>query len=72
MKHVIVFNQIDTTYHGGMNYENEQLFNFSENDEESGNENIYLSGGQGIITKLDLFSGVTENENGEEVNEFEY
>ena len=28
MKHVIVFNQIDTTYHGGMNYENEQLFNY--------------------------------------------
>ena len=52
--------------------ENEQLFNFSENDEELGDENIYLSGGQGIITKLDLFSGVMENENGEEVNEFEY
>ena len=28
MKHVLVFNQIDTTYHGGMNYENEQLFNY--------------------------------------------
>ena len=52
--------------------ENEQLFNFSENDEELGNENIYLSGGQGIISKLDLFSGVMEDENGEEVNEFEY
>ncbi len=52
--------------------ENEQLFNFSENDEEFGNENIYLSGGQGIISKLDLFSGVTENENGDEVSEFEY
>ena len=52
--------------------ENEQLFNFSENDEELGNENIYLSGGQGVISKLDLFSGVMENENGEEVNEFEY
>ena len=52
--------------------ENEQLFNFSENDEELGNENIYLSGGQGIISKLDLFSGVTENENGDEVSEFEF
>ena len=52
--------------------ENEQLFNFSENNEELGSENIYLSGGQGIITKLDLFSGLIENENGEEVNEFEY
>ena len=52
--------------------ENEQLFNFSENDEELGDENIYLSGGQGIISKLDLFSGVTQNESGEEVNEFEY
>ena len=45
--------------------ENEQLLNFSENDEELGNENIYLSGGQGVISKLDLFSGVMENENGE-------
>ena len=36
--------------------ENEQLLNPSENNEELGNENIYLSGGQGIITKLDLFS----------------
>ena len=52
--------------------ENEQLFNFSENDEELGKENIYLTGGQGVISKLDLFSGVMENENGEEVNEFEY
>ena len=52
--------------------ENEQLFNFSENNEELGSENIYLSGGQGIITKLDLFSGLIENESGEEVNEFEY
>ncbi len=52
--------------------ENEQLFNFSSNDEETGSEDIYLSGGQGIITKLDLFSGLIENENGEEVNEFEY
>ena len=52
--------------------ENEQLFNFSENDEGVGDENIYLSGGQGVITKLDLFSGLMENENGDEVDEFEY
>ena len=52
--------------------ENDQLFNFSSNDEELGSEDIYLSGGQGIITKLDLFSGSVQNENGEEVNEFEY
>ena len=40
-------------------------------DQTSGNENIYVRGGEGIISTLDLFSG-TITENGEEIDEFDH
>lgn len=53
-------------------FEDENLINVSSMDQTNGNENIYLDGGEGVITKLDLFSGTATNELGEEVNEFEH
>ena len=53
-------------------FEDENLINVSSMDQTNGNENIYLDGGEGIITKLDLFSGTAINEIGEEIGEFEH
>ena len=53
-------------------FDNENLIDVSLIDQTSGNENIYLDGGEGVITKLDLFSGTAINEFGEEVDEFEH
>ena len=53
-------------------FDNENLIDVSLIDQTSGNENIYLDGGEGVITKLDLFSGTAINEIGEEVGEFEH
>ena len=53
-------------------FDNENLIDISLIDQTNGNENIYLDGGEGVITKLDLFSGTSINEFGEEVGEFEH
>ena len=53
-------------------FDNENLIDVSLIDQTNGNENIYLDGGEGVITKLDLFSGTAINEFGEEVGEFEH
>tara|TARA_X000001036_G_scaffold328035_1_gene306594 strand:+ start:99 stop:1742 length:1644 start_codon:yes stop_codon:yes gene_type:complete len=53
-------------------FNNETLINVSAMEQINGNENIYLRGGEGIISSLDLFSGTTVNDSGEEVSEFEH
>jgi hypothetical protein len=53
-------------------FDNENLIDVSLIDQTNGNENIYLDGGEGVITKLDLFSGTAINEVGEEIGEFEH
>jgi len=53
-------------------FENENLIDVNLIDQTNGNENIYLKGGEGIVTKIDLFSGTFTNDNGEEVNEFDH
>ena len=52
-------------------FENETLIDVDLMDQTSGNENIYVRGGEGIISTLDLFSG-TITENGEEIDEFDH
>ena len=52
-------------------FENETLIDVDLMDQTSGNENIYVRGGEGIISTLDLFSG-TIIENGEEIDEFDH
>ena len=41
-------------------------------DQSIGNENIYLKGGEGIISTLDLFSGFITDDSGEEISEFDH
>ena len=41
-------------------------------DQSIGNENIYLKGGEGIISTLDLFSGSITDDSGEEISEFDH
>ena len=53
-------------------FENENLIDVNLIDQTNGNENIYLKGGEGIVTKIDLFSGTLTNDNGEEVSEFDH
>tara|TARA_B100001564_G_scaffold359993_1_gene384429 strand:- start:4255 stop:5895 length:1641 start_codon:yes stop_codon:yes gene_type:complete len=53
-------------------FDNENLIDVGLIDQTNGNENIYLKGGEGIISTLDLFSGLTMDENGEEISEFEH
>ena len=53
-------------------FNNETLIDVSAMEQINGNENIYLRGGEGIISTLDLFSGTTMNDIGEEVSEFEH
>ena len=52
-------------------FENETLIDVDLMEQTNGNENIYLRGGEGIISTLDLFSG-TMTENGEEIDEFDH
>ena len=51
-------------------FENETLVDVGLMDQTNGNENIYLRGGEGIISTLDLFSGTTIGDDGEEISEF--
>lgn len=53
-------------------FENENLVDVNGTNTVDGNENIYLRGGEGIITTLDLFSGSLINDNGEEISEFDH
>lgn len=52
-------------------FENETLVDVGLMDQTNGNENIYLRGGEGIISTLDLFSGTTTGDDGEEISEFD-
>ena len=52
-------------------FENETLIDVDLMEQTNGNENVYLRGGEGIISTLDLFSG-TMTENGEEIDEFDH
>ena len=52
-------------------FENETLVDVGLMDQTNGNENIYLRGGEGIISTLDLFSGTTIGDDGEEISEFD-
>ena len=53
-------------------FDNENPIDLGGIDQTNGNENIYLRGGEGIITTLDLFSGSIANDNGEEMSEFDH
>ena len=53
-------------------FDNETIVDVSTIDQTNGNENIYLRGGEGIISTLDLFSGLTTNNSGDEITEFEH
>ena len=53
-------------------FDNENPIDLGGIDQTNGNENIYLRGGEGIITTLDLFSGSITNDNGEEISEFDH
>ena len=52
-------------------FENETVVDVGLMDQTNGNENIYLRGGEGIISTIDLFSGTTIGDNGEEISEFD-
>lgn len=52
-------------------FENEALVDIDQMDQTNGNENIYLRGGEGIISTLDLFSGTLIGDDGEEISEFD-
>ena len=52
-------------------FENETVVDVGLMDQTNGNENIYLRGGEGIISTIDLFSGTTTGDNGEEISEFD-
>ena len=52
-------------------FENENQIDVGLLDQSNGNENIYLRGGEGIITTLDLFSGIIIDDDGEEISEFD-
>ncbi len=53
-------------------FDNENPIDVGLIDQTNGNENIYLRGGEGIISTLDLFSGLITNDNGEEMSEFDH
>ena len=53
-------------------FDNENPIDLGGIDQTNGNENIYLRGGEGIISTLDLFSGSITNDNGEEMSEFDH
>ena len=51
-------------------YNNETNINIENTNDINGNENIYLKGGEGIISTIDLFSGSITDTNNEEISEF--
>ena len=53
-------------------FDNENPIDVGLIDQTNGNENIYLRGGEGVITTLDLFSGSITNDSGEEMSEFDH
>ena len=52
-------------------FENETVVDVDLMDQTNGNENIFLRGGEGIISTIDLFSGTTIGDDGEEISEFD-
>lgn len=52
-------------------FDNETVVDVGLIDQTNGNENIYLRGGEGIISTIDLFSGTTIGDDGEEISEFD-
>ena len=52
-------------------FENETVVDVDLMDQTNGNANIYLRGGEGIISTIDLFSGTTIGDDGEEISEFD-
>ena len=52
-------------------FENETVVDVDLMDQTNGNENIFLRGGEGIISTIDLFSGTTISDDGEEISEFD-
>ena len=52
-------------------FENETVVDVDLIDQTNGNENIYLRGGEGIISTIDLFSGTSIGDDGEEISEFD-
>ena len=53
-------------------FDNETLIDVSTMEQSNGNENIFLRGGEGIVSTLDLFGGTITNDNGDEISEFEH
>ena len=53
-------------------FDNETLIDVSTMEQTNGNENIFLRGGEGIVSTLDLFGGTITNDNGDEISEFEH
>ena len=53
-------------------FENETLLDFNLMDQTNGNENIYLRGGEGIITNLNLFDGEISDDNGDIISEYDH
>ena len=53
-------------------FNNEELINVNLIDQSLGSQNMYLRGGEGIISTMDLFSGSTINDVGEEISEYEH
>ncbi|MAU48894.1 MAG: hypothetical protein CMC39_01545 [Flavobacteriaceae bacterium] len=52
-------------------FENETVVDVDLMDQSNGNENIYLRGGEGIISTIDLFSATIIGDDGEEISEFD-
>jgi len=52
-------------------FDNETVVDVGLLDQTNGNENIYLRGGEGIISTIDLFSGTIIGSDGEEISEFD-
>ena len=52
-------------------FENETVVDVDLMDQTNGSENIYLRGGEGIISTIDLFSGTVIGDDGEEISEFD-
>ena len=53
-------------------YENNFLVDVSNSNTIDGDERIYLKGGEGYMSTVDLFGGDIQDENGEMVNAFEH
>jgi len=53
-------------------FDNENPIDVGLIDQTNGSENIYLRGGEGIVSTLDLFSGTITNDNGEEMSAFDH